>query len=260
VTATMGGQVTPRARAGRSPRRIARPAKSSLAAPAWARGRAETFALYRLAVHLPAGAVGGRFSRQHPALRIELDNRMEVGRGIILADGKLFGPGAAEAADEVRGYPGVHELHLHAEAPDVVFFRLTFATPRIHEVARRHGILTRYPIQVQDGWMRFDTIATRSQVRRAVADMSRRVGATRIEAKRRRVITLGSLGLTPSQEATFRAAAAEGYFDVPRRITLTGLARRLNRSLSSTSESMARIRRQLTSSALEVSSMPGPVF
>ncbi len=51
--------------------------------------------------------------------------------------------------------------------------------------------------------------------------------------------------LTPRQEELFRRAMAEGYFEVPRRVTLTELAARLGMAVSSLSEALAIIEKKL---------------
>ncbi len=220
----------------------------------------ERYATYRFSIELAKSAIGSRFSLQHPELRIELVNRLELEEEQLLIEGRLFGPGAAGVGPEILGYPEVIRLELRAEGPDVAYFRLTMALPEVLRVVRRHRILTRYPVIVERGRMRFETITTPSQVRAALAEFRARVGDAEIEAVRHGPVVLGQLGLTPAQELVFRIAMSEGYFDVPRRTSLTRLAGRLGRSVSSTSETLARIRKQLTDSAIRLAQVPGPTL
>jgi predicted DNA binding protein len=53
------------------------------------------------------------------------------------------------------------------------------------------------------------------------------------------------LGLTSIQRALFRQALALGYFEVPRRITLTQLAHKVSRNKSSVSTTLATVERKL---------------
>ena len=222
----------------------------------------EPFAVYRLAVRLPAKAVGYRFSTTHPELRIEVQNRMEVSPRHLLTDGRVLGPRAEESASEwsreVENYPGVTEVDLQVEGPDVAHFRLTQVTPTVHHVMRRHRVLTRFPIVIQDGWMRFETVATSGQMRKALLDLERRVGASHVEAVRKGPAPLGGLGLGRAHEAVFRAAMAAGYFDVPRRISVTGLAARLGRGKSTVSESLAIVEKRLADAALQLALVQVP--
>ncbi|HTT25710.1 MAG TPA: helix-turn-helix domain-containing protein, partial [Thermoplasmata archaeon] len=57
--------------------------------------------------------------------------------------------------------------------------------------------------------------------------------------------------LTPSQRTLLLQAVAAGYFDVPRRTSLTRLASRLAKSKSTVSEMLAIVEHKLVTCALE---------
>jgi len=219
----------------------------------------ETYSVYRLAVMLPEGTVGANFSIRHPELRVEIHDRLELDEGLLLVEGKLIGAGGMEAGEEARRFPEVTSLELRPEGPGAVHFRLTQAIPEVHNVIRRHQILTKYPIVIQDGWMRFETVATASQVRAALVELRARIGRSRIEAARQGTVSLGRLGLTVAQERLFRVAISEGYYEIPRRITLTRLAIRVGQSKSTVSESLAKIRRQFAEAALHLAGISLPL-
>lgn len=226
--------------------------------PALSPDARETYSNYRLAIRLPEGTVAALFSRRYPSLRIEIHNRMEIDDGLLLVEGKVFGAGGINFAEEVLRYPGVTNLELRSEGPGVAHYRLTQVIPEIHEVIRRHQILTRYPVVIQNEWLRFETVATPSQVRAVLAELRRRIGRSRIETARQGTVPLNRLGLTPAQERLFRAAISEGYYDIPRRITLTGLAVRVGQSKSTVSESLAKIRKHFTEAALHLAGIAFP--
>jgi len=233
------------------PRR-SQPSRALLPAPL-----REPYAIYRLVVRIREDLPGSLFSRNHPNLRIELQNRLEIPGPALLIEGRLLGAGAdtssAEWEAELRGYPTVVDIDIRPEGRGAAHFRYTEVTPPMHEVTRRQRLLTRYPIVVQDGWMRFETVSTAGRIRAAVADFRRSVGPTHVEAVRRGPITLGSLGLGQAQETVFRAAMTSGYFDLPRGISVTGLAGELGLSKSAVSETLTRIEKRLAEAALQLS-------
>lgn len=216
----------------------------------------EPYSVYRIAVLLPASAVGRMLSVAHPELRIEIQNRMEVPRGRVLFEARVEGPHAADWKDEVAGHPDVVATEVHPTGPESAIYRVTVRTPKIHSVVRDRRLLVRYPILIERGWMRFETVATASQVRSALTAIRRRVGPTRVEAVRRGSIALGTLGLTSVQEEIFRTAVSSGFFDAPRGISLTLLAERLGKSKSAVSEAIRKIQRRLADSALEMGLVP----
>lgn len=215
------------------------------------------FAVYRLRVRLLPTAIGAQLSLLHPEVRILVENRMEVGPGDLLLEGRIFGPGAGLKAPDwelqLGSAPETSEVDLRPDGPDAVHFRFTQQVPRLHEVVRRHRLLTRYPLVIQNGVMRFETVATAPQVRAVVAELRQRVGDTEVEAIRHGRVTLGSLGLGPAQETVFRAAMNGGYFDLPRGTSVTGLADQLGLSKSAVSETLTRIEKRLAEAALQLS-------
>lgn len=205
-----------------------------------------------MAARLPQDSWGFPFSKAHPELRLELINRIELSPSRLLAEVRMLGPGAADWVEEARRMPGVVEVLLHPEAERSALYRVTFATPSIHALTRQHGVLTRYPVVIQNGWSRFETLARPSQMRAFLDDLHARVGPGEIESVRRGPDPLKGLGLTPSLDAVFREALSTGYFSVPRAISLTQLARRLGRSKSTVSTALVRIQSRLADSAVQV--------
>lgn len=212
--------------------------------------------IYRLAIQLPPGAMGPRFNAAHPDLRVEIRNRLELDAQNVLLEVAVFGPGATALEEEVRRYPEVTDLEVHSEGPDAAVYLMVAATPLVLEVIRRHRILTRYPLVIEGGWLRFETVGTAEEIRQALEGLRRGVGPSHVEAVRRGPVTLGGLGLSRPQEAIFRAAMDLGYYDVPRRTSVSGLAAHLGRSKSTISEALTRIDRRLAESALQLSLVP----
>ena len=210
------------------------------------------YALYRVAVPLSKDGWGYHFSRAHPSLRLELLDRIEVGENLMLGEIRMMGPGAYDWPAESRRFPNVIHIETHPEGPSSVLYRVTYRTPSIHTITRRHGVLTRYPIIVQNGESQFETFAEHKQMRAYLAELRRRVGPSRVGALHQGSVTTQTLGFTPGQVAVFQEAVTAGFFQVPRQVTLTGLAARLGRSKSTVSTALVKIRKKLAESALRL--------
>lgn len=195
---------------------------------------------------------GYRISHAHPELRIEILNRLDVDDEHQVLEARVLGPDAASYAKELRSLPGALEVHVYSATDRSAMYRALLKTAPAIRVIRAHRILARYPIVLQDGWIRFETVATRSQIRRMLREFGGRVGPARIEAIRRGPVRTADLGLSSPQEAVFRAALQAGYFNAPRGISLTELARQLGRSKSTISEQLAKVQRRLAESALQL--------
>lgn len=224
-----------------------------------ARAPVEPYAVYGIAIELPDNALGSVFSRAHPELRIEIINRMELGPKSVLAETRITGPGPMDWPSwsaEVRRFPGVERVELQVESPTSLVCRVVLSMGVVWQVVQRHRVLARYPHVIQNGWLRFETLATGSQIRPFLVESQRRVGTSHVESVRRHSVSAGSLGLTPSQDAVFRAALRSGYFSVPRRVSMSRLAELIGRSKSSTSEMLNKIHRRLAESALQFDVAP----
>jgi predicted DNA binding protein len=220
-----------------------------------ARGE-EPYAVYRLALELPRNAVGGALSRIHRELRIEVANWMNLPTDLLLLDVRVFGPSAGDHAEEVRQFAGVMGVEVHKEGPETAMYRVVQRRPVVMKLIQHHQVLARYPITIQDGWIRFETIAKASQVRTFIKDATRRMGAGHVEAVHHGPVLGRNLGLTDAQDALFRAALSAGYFNSPRGISISDLAERLGRSKSSTSEMLSKIQRRLAETAVRFDLAP----
>jgi predicted DNA binding protein len=221
-----------------------------------ARARAEPYSAYRIAVQLPSNALGSYFTVLHPELRVEIVNRMEVGPSLLLTEARVTGPQAGAWAAQIEEFPGVRDVDVHVEGDRSAVYRITLAAGVVQRVTQKHRVLARYPIVIEDGWMRFETVATPSQIRPFLRDLVRQAGPSRVESIRRHNVSLRRLGLTAPQDAVFRTALSTGYFSVPRRISVSELAARIGRSKSNTSEILSRIERRLAESALQLDMAP----
>jgi predicted DNA binding protein len=218
-----------------------------------------TYSLFRVSAQLEESTWGSLFSRRYPELRMELLNRLETSPGELLVELRLIGPGAGQLAEEWRRLPGIVALESQAESEQSVLYHVTSRTPSIHAITLRHRVLTRYPIVVQNGWSRFETFGRPEQIRAFLDELRQQIGPNRVESVRQASASFRSLGLTPAQNTVFRAALSSGYFGAPRGISVTTLARRLGRSKSTVSVTLARIQRRLADSALRLDLATTPV-
>jgi len=212
----------------------------------------EDYSLYRVEAPLSKDGWGYSFSRAHPSMRLELLDRIEVGENLLLAEVRMMGPGAFDWPKESHRYPNVIHFETIPESANSVVYRVNYRTPSIHTITQRHGVLTRYPIIVQDGISQFETFASHAQMRSYLKELKARVGPSQVGSVQRGSVSTQSLGLTPNQVAIFQEAVGAGFFHVPREITLTELAERLGRSKSTISTSLVKIRKRLAESALQV--------
>jgi predicted DNA binding protein len=192
----------------------------------------------------------GAFTRAHPQVTMEVLNRSEVSKDVSVSDYWISGRPPGVWAREIADYPDVVKVDSLAEVGDGSIYRTSYRNPPIIYLYRKLRLPLHFPFQIQGGYIRWEVVARRSEFD-AVVRYARKVDPDfQLLSIRRRPLRSHLPVLTETQQQLLNQAMAAGYFAVPRAITLTDLARRLDRSKSSVSEAIAVIERKLLESAL----------
>ncbi|MGI0132972.1 MAG: helix-turn-helix domain-containing protein [Thermoplasmata archaeon] len=145
---------------------------------------------------------------------------------------------------ELRTLPSVRQVEPLYTLGSTQVCRVYFVGRTLVPVLRNFGLVRQFPFPIQDGVAHWTVIGPATKVRALCAHLSREVRGVEIES----VIsdpTLRPATLTPHQKEVLRTAMEEGYFDVPRRITLGGLAAKLDLAASTLSVALAVIERKI---------------
>jgi len=185
----------------------------------------------RIEVRLPEGHWSGDVSRSRPEAVFRIEETMPLGRG----RGTARLSSSSDVMDELEAHSGVDEVRELGDnryEVDIAPGGGGYIKP-IREV----GIIPQSPFEVRDGWV--DWIIECS------AESSRDlVQLLRDDEIPYRVISTRSTGtrmLTSRQRIVFDAAMNEGYWESPRRITLSALANLLSVSKSTLSVQLHKI-------------------
>jgi hypothetical protein len=196
----------------------------------------------------------GPFSALHPSVRLEALNRMEAGPGLSVSDYWISGSPPGVWAREIAAYPDIVKVDSLAEVSDGCLYRVTYKNPPVVGLYQRLRLPIQFPLRVQGGYIRWEVVARRSEFE-IIMKHARMVDPEfSIVSIRRRPLRSHLPLLSEAQEQLLNQAMAAGYFAVPRGITLTALARKLNRSKSGVSESIALIEKKLFETVLQPNS------
>jgi hypothetical protein len=191
------------------------------------------------------------FTRRHPEVFVEVHNTLMVSRKETLGEFEIRGP-PRDWSGEIAGFPDVIKVDRLQVLPGLVRYRVRFHQPVYLHIVHELEMHLQFPRSAANGIYSCETIARASEVRRLVS-------ALRAAGCRPRVVLLRGHSfrrlrptLTPVQRELFRRALASGYFEVPRRITLTKLAENVSRSKSSVSRTLAVVEQKLAELARRV--------
>lgn len=211
--------------------------------------------LASLRIRIPNHLWPGTFSRAHPSIAAEVLNRADVSKDVSVSDYWIGGKPPGVWAPEIAKFRDVLKVDSLAEVGEGCLYRITYRNPEIIAVYRRLGMPIQFPMRIQGGFIRWEVVARNSEFQAVLQHVRTADPDFQVISIRRRPLRSHLPTLTDAQHQLLTDAMAAGYFAVPRGITLTDLARRLNRSKSAVSEAISVIERKLLDSALRPTSL-----
>ncbi len=147
--------------------------------------------------------------------------------------------------ESLAGVRAVETLHVSdSEEIDRVFFR----GPTYVPLLRAFGLVRQFPFPIEDGVAHWTVVGPSAKVRALAVHLRGAREVAEIERLRPPSGAHRSTALTPRQRELLRFALSSGYFEVPRRISLTRLARNVGVATSTLSVTLAVIERKVLGS------------
>ncbi len=197
----------------------------------------------RFRLVLPGSSWLGQYTRRHPSTRVEVVDRLELDRGLTLFEIRVHGPTGRPVGEEIRALPGVRTVEPLFVGEGLEVCRVHFTGRTLIPLLRRFALLRQFPYSVLDGVARWTVVGPADKVRALRSALERETAGVEIESVADASVPAVST-LTPRQGELLRIALDEGYFEVPRRITLTRLAGRVGVAVSTLSVALAVIERK----------------
>jgi predicted DNA binding protein len=195
---------------------------------------------------MPEATPVGRFSRAHPEAELVFTATQFLAPERILTECQVFSRDQTDYTEEIARLPDVLSVIRLGPVGPRTRYQITLARlPQYVRVINDWNAILRYPRIVQDGEITLEVAARISQLQGLVRAIRRSGNAVRVLRFGRDTMRTCPPTLTPRQYTLLHQALAAGYFDVPRRITLTRLAGKLGRSKSSVSRALALVEREL---------------
>ncbi|MGA7924017.1 MAG: helix-turn-helix domain-containing protein [Thermoplasmata archaeon] len=181
----------------------------------------------------------------HPSVRVEVLDRLEISPRRVLFDVELPSLPRTNWSQELGGLPNVESVDLIDANAQVEIYRVLFTGRTFLPLAKRLRILRRFPFPIQNGVASWLVVGPDSRVRSLLRSLQRSRIAFRVDSIQRGLRRNRSSPLTNRQREILRQAVVEGYFEVPRRVSLTELAARIGVASSTLSVTLAVIERKI---------------
>jgi predicted DNA binding protein len=199
----------------------------------------------RVRVSLPDELWFTEFTRSNPDVRLDILDRLELGNGLTMLEVRVVSSAEGHWTDEIRSLKGVREVELIDAAGGSETCRVIFRGKTFIPLIKQLKLLRHFPFPIQDGVATWTVVGPDRKVKEMIRVLETTTEGTQVIAIRHGPLPGGLALLTPRQQEILRIAMAEGYFDVPRRISLTQLAGKLGVALSTLSVTLAVIEKKI---------------
>ncbi|MHA1270352.1 MAG: helix-turn-helix domain-containing protein [Candidatus Helarchaeota archaeon] len=143
---------------------------------------------------------------------------------------------------KLESHESIIEFLIISKTTDSVLLNVKIANPWLLISTIENEVIVKYPIRIQNGWAKWEIYASREKIHSLFQNL-KSIGIN---------IELISIGkheqkriLTSRQREILKIAMNEGYYSIPRKISLTELAKKIQVSPSSLSEMLRKINQKL---------------
>jgi predicted DNA binding protein len=179
-------------------------------------------------------------ARKHPETRIDVLGYSLMDDG-LLVDMRVHVNDITTWIDELREFDDVHDVKPLGRVGKAVTVRATYTINDFFAVVNRLHLILRTPVSIKDGDFDVMMAGPEANVERFIKMFPSQVQVLAVYDSEKDEGTV----LTRRQSDVLHKAIEEGYFEVPRRVTLTALAGKLGVAPSSLSEMLAVVEKKL---------------
>ncbi len=212
-----------------------------------------TTTICRLRVPLSTGAWMGVITREHPEISIEVLGHVMAKGNESTVELRVHGENARELGEALRRSKGVREVELVEVRKNSAEFRIVHTAATLLRGLSQVHLMPRFPFFIRQGAATWVIVASEAKVKELYRFLAKETPGVTIESLRHGGEADELSVLTPRQREIFLIAMTRGYYEVPRGISLTGLAEELGVAKSTLSESLANVERKILKDVVQTS-------
>jgi len=155
---------------------------------------------------------------------------------------RINGLNISPLLSQLESHESIVQFYVVSESENSILLNIKIKNPLMLISTIESEILLKYPVQIQNGWAKWEIYSTREKIHKFFQILKLReinIKLKNIGKHKEKVV------LTPRQTEILNIAINEGYYEIPRKISISGLAEKLNISISTLSETLRRINKKL---------------
>lgn len=207
----------------------------------------------RLRVALPDASWMRILTISQSSVRMEVLEQLPIQAHKIVTDVRLHGGDQLELGRLIRSSTGVSQVQYLREGSGSGVYRVTARAPGYLPLFQRLRLISRCPHWVENGIAIWVVSGSRIQIQQLLDGLRTKVPCVQLQGVNSGSSDKDPRGLTPRQWEFLQLAFVQGYFDVPRGVTLTALANHLHISKATLSKTLAIAEGKLMPLAMAVS-------
>ena len=186
-----------------------------------------------------------QLSRAHPETTLEVVDRLELAGSVSMVEAHMREREGEDWVAELRRHPRVSEVTSLGVVDGLRVARVLYRGDPFLPLLKRWRLFRHLPVVIREGVARWTLLGSEAAVLRLLHALTSSGVAFQVESIRHTPFPRSAPPLTARQREILRLALQEGYFDVPRRITLSRLAPRIGIATSTLSVTLAVVERKL---------------
>jgi len=204
----------------------------------------------KLSIDIPQDKWLATFNNKYPELNFHILSNFLIEENSGITSFQIRGSSVKQFISDFKDSLAKKSSQILFEGEDLVILNVKEVDPWILNILVKTELLISYPVLVKDGKIRMEAITNRSKVDRFLTQLEKKD----IKAKIERIgYYYKSTLLTKRQNEIVNLADQNGYFNIPRSISLSEFAKDLNISKSALSETLRRIFKKLANNYLNSS-------
>jgi len=204
----------------------------------------------KLSIEIPQDKWLASFNKKYPELNFHILSNFPIGENSGITSFQIRGPSIKLFISDFKEKLAKKTAQVLYEDEDLVILNVKEVDPWILNTLVKTELLISYPVLIKEGKLRIEAITNRSKVDSFLTQLKKK----NIKAKLERIgYFYKSTLLTQRQNEIINLAYQNGYFNIPRSISLSEFAKDLNISKSALSETLRRIFKKLANNYLNSS-------